>query len=92
MLPTGSSSRIELKLLEKGCCVRHIVDISDGKVTDNIEDEFITYSLGSCIGVTVYDETSKIGGMLHFQLPSSRLKNANPDKSPYMFADSGMLE
>ena len=60
--------------------MKHIVDISDGKITDKIEDELMTSSLGSCIGVTVYDGTSKIGGMLHFQLPSSRLKGASKDK------------
>ena len=70
--------------------VKRIVDISDGKVTNEIEDELITYSLGSCIGVTVYDETAQVGGMLHFQLPSSRLNGTSQKKSPFMFADSGM--
>jgi len=72
--------------------VKRIVDISDGKVSDQVEDELITYSLGSCIGVAVYDKTSKVGGMLHFQLPSSRLNSPEQKRSPYMFADTGMKE
>ena len=32
-----------------------IVDISDARVSQELSDELITYSLGSCLGVAVYD-------------------------------------
>lgn len=69
-----------------------IVDISDGKVSNKIEDELVTYSLGSCIGVTLYDAAAKVGAMLHFQLPAARLDTTGRKKSPFMFADTGMTE
>lgn len=71
--------------------MKHIVDISDAKISTNPEDTIITYSLGSCIGVSVYDPISKIGGMLHYQLPSSKQDGSGaPTKNPLMYADTGM--
>jgi chemotaxis protein CheD len=67
-----------------------IVDISDARVSKDPNDELITYSLGSCIGVALYDPATKIGGMLHYQLPSGRMDSAKAAKNPMMFADTGM--
>ena len=67
-----------------------IVNISDAKTSCNPDDVLATYSLGSCIGVTLYDAQKKIGGMLHFQLPTPRTKTAQNQKNPFMFADSGL--
>jgi chemotaxis protein CheD len=71
---------------------RLIVHVSDAKVSRTLDDTLITYSLGSCIGVCMYDAALKMGGMLHFQLPDSRM---DPDKAktkPFMFADSGLQQ
>ena len=39
-------------------------------------DSLITLGLGSCIGLTLYDPVTKIGGMVHYMLPdSTQLKN-----------------
>ncbi|MBI2560400.1 MAG: chemotaxis protein CheD [Planctomycetes bacterium] len=43
--------------------------------------------LGSCIGVALYDSTTKIGGLLHIMLPK-RENNATQKASKY--ADSGI--
>ena len=69
--------------------VKRIVDISDAKVSRDPADEWITYSLGSCIGVALYDGATGVGGMLHFQLPSSKKKGGSGGK-PHMYADTGM--
>jgi len=66
------------------------VNISDARVSNDPNDELITYSLGSCIGVTLHDPATKIGGMLHYQLPSARMDPAKANKNPLMFADTGM--
>ncbi len=66
-----------------------IVNIADGKISKNLEDELVTYSLGSCIGVAVYDRVAKIGGLLHFQLPTAR-QGVRQSQSPFMYADTGM--
>lgn len=67
-----------------------VVDISDAKVSTNIEEVLVTHSLGSCIGVSVYDPVAKIGGMLHYQLPDSKIDKAKAENNPFMFADTGM--
>jgi len=69
-----------------------IVNISDARVSNHAEDEIITYSLGSCIGVAAYDAAGNIGGLLHYQLPSSKENAHAPERNPYMFADTGMTE
>jgi chemotaxis protein CheD len=70
--------------------VEIMVSVSDAKTSRNPQDTLLTHALGSCIGVMLYDDLSKIAGMLHFQLPSAA---SNPDRAaenPTMFADTGM--
>lgn len=69
---------------------RVVIDISDAKVSNDPADVLVTYSLGSCIGVCLYDPVTHIGGMLHYQLPSSKMNQERAQGSPFMFADSGM--
>jgi len=49
-----------------------------------------TYSLGSCIGVAIYDSVARVGGLLHYMLPESSLDTVKAKKNPYMFADTGI--
>ena len=67
-----------------------IVGVSDMKVSNEAESTIVTYSLGSCIGVAIYDPVSRVGGLLHFMLPESSLDSAKAQKNPYMFADTGI--
>lgn len=60
------------------------------KVSDDPEVTLVTHSLGSCIGLAVYDPVAKIGGMLHYMLPDSELDTRKAKKSPLMFADTGI--
>jgi len=69
---------------------RIVVGISDLKVSGNIEDALITYALGSCIAVAVYDPMVKVGGLLHFMLPNSTLDLNKSKATPGMFADTGI--
>lgn len=69
---------------------RVIIHVSDGKVSNDPVDILTTYSLGSCIGVCLYDPATKIGGMLHYQLPNSQMDPNKAREKPFMFADSGM--
>jgi chemotaxis protein CheD len=69
---------------------RIIIHVSDAKVSNDPADVLTTYSLGSCIGVCLYDQVTKIGGMLHYQLPDSKMDTERAQKKPFMFADSGM--
>lgn len=67
-----------------------IIGVSDMKVSNDPKETLITYSLGSCIGVAVYDPTANVAGLLHYMLPESSLDKAKAEKNPYMFADTGI--
>jgi chemotaxis protein CheD len=67
-----------------------IVGISDLKVSNNPTDVLITYALGSCIGVAVFDPKARVGGLLHFMLPDSSLDANKAKTTPAMFADTGI--
>jgi len=60
------------------------------KVANDPEDTLITYSLGSCIGITLYDPVARVGGILHYMLPDSKINMAKAQKNPFMFADTGI--
>ena len=62
------------------------VGISDMVVSGNPEDRIITYSLGSCVGLVLYDPEVMVGGIVHCMLP---LSNANSE-NPLMFVDTGV--
>ena len=66
------------------------VNISDMKVSSNPEDVLVTYSLGSCVGVTLYDPLQKIGGLIHCMLPLSKVDPERAKEVPYMFVDTGL--
>jgi len=67
-----------------------IVGVSDMKVSNDSGTTLVTYSLGSCIGIAVYDSVAWVGGLLHFMLPDSDLDPEKAKKNPYMFADTGI--
>lgn len=67
-----------------------VVGISDMKVSNKPDDVLITYSLGSCIGVVIWDPEAKVGGMLHYMLPDSNLDKEKATSKPFMFADTGI--
>lgn len=52
--------------------------------------ELVTYSLGSCLGIAIYDATARVGGLLHVMLPDSRIDAAKAATLPFMFVDSGV--
>ena len=66
-----------------------IVGIADMKVGSG-SDELVTYALGSCIGVCMYDKTVKVGGMLHAMLPKSSMHTDLANS--YKYVDSGIVQ
>lgn len=67
-----------------------IVSVSDARISKDTETTLVTYSLGSCIAVTLYDPAGKIGGMIHYQLPDSKMDEERAGRDPFMFADTGL--
>ena len=64
-----------------------VVGISDMKLSKS-PGVIITYALGSCIGVSFYDSTAKLGALLHIMLPDAPAQIDNV----YKYADSGIVE
>ena len=67
-----------------------IVGISDMRISNKPDDELITYSLGSCIGVVLWDPDVKVGAMLHYMLPDSNIDKSKAVAKPFMFADKAV--
>ncbi len=65
------------------------VGIADAGISDNPSDVLVTRSLGSCIGVCLYDHSKHIGGMLHYLLPSLENRDSATE-NPFKFCDTGM--
>ncbi len=67
-----------------------IVGVSDMKVSTDPENVLVTYSLGSCIAIAVFDPLVMAAGLLHYMLPESSLDTAKAAANPFMFADTGI--
>jgi chemotaxis protein CheD len=67
-----------------------VVGISDCIVSNDPEAVLVTYALGSCIAVALYDPAARVGGLLHYMLPEAALDVAKAVQNPYMFGDTGI--
>ncbi len=67
-----------------------VVGVGDMIASNDPAAEIVTHSLGSCLGVIVYDPLRKVGGLLHFMLPDSTIDPIKAMKAPFMFADTGL--
>ena len=68
-----------------------VVDIADAQVSNHLDDVLVTHSLGSCVGVMVYDPLVHVGGMIHCMLPLSSVDPQKAQERPYMFVDTGVV-
>ena len=64
------------------------VGISDLNIA-KAPDILVTYALGSCVGICLYDPMVKLAGLSHIMLPSSNLNN--DPKQAYRFADTAIV-
>ena len=63
------------------------VGMADYKVGSN-PSSLISYGLGSCVGIALYDTTAKIGGLAHIMLPDST--QARSAENPAKFANTAL--
>ena len=63
------------------------VGLADANVC-RTPDGITTLGLGSCVGVALYDKSSKIAGLVHVMLPDSTAVRQNSNKAK--FADTGI--
>ncbi|MDR2163691.1 MAG: chemotaxis protein CheD [Clostridiales Family XIII bacterium] len=67
---------------------QYVVGISDRKVAI-APDSIVTYALGSCVGVALYDVKTRIGGLAHIMLPDSKML-PYAEQGRMKFADTGI--
>lgn len=65
-----------------------VVGIADMKLAQH-GGMLITYALGSCIGICLYDSRIKLAALIHIMLP---LNMEAGRKSPMKYADTGIKE
>ncbi|MGA2025655.1 MAG: chemotaxis protein CheD [Syntrophobacteraceae bacterium] len=70
--------------------MRRVIGVADMALSDSPEGFLVTYSLGSCIAVIIFDPLANVGGMLHYMLPESSLDPEKAKKNPCVFADTGI--
>lgn len=63
-----------------------VIGIGDMKYVRN-EGILITYALGSCVGISLYDPVIRLGALVHIMLPEAQ---GNTAGQIYKFADSGL--
>jgi chemotaxis protein CheD len=63
------------------------VGMADYKVGRD-PNSLISYGLGSCVGIALYDKVAKIGGLAHIMLPDST--QARSADNPAKFADTAL--
>jgi chemotaxis protein CheD len=67
-----------------------VVGVADLAVSSNPNVILTTYSLGSCLGITIFDPVARVGGLLHAMLPDSTIDPAKAAAQPAMFIDTGI--
>lgn len=65
-----------------------VVGIADMKMC-RLSGTLITYALGSCIGVCLYDPVIKLAGMVHIMLPYNQ---EGAKGNIFKYADTGIVE
>lgn len=69
---------------------RIVIGIGGYAVSDVADALLITHALGSCVAVCLWDPVARVGGLLHFLLPDSRINMARAEAQPGAFADTGI--
>jgi chemotaxis protein CheD len=82
----GSPSLNDITTFER----KIIIGVGGYAVSANRGAFLTTYSLGSCLGITIYDPVVRVGGLLHVMLPDSSINEEKAREQPGMFVDTGI--
>lgn len=67
-----------------------VVGVGDCQLSADPATALVTYALGSCIAVAIWDPLARVGGMLHFMLPEAGPGGAGQEPvHPFRYADTG---
>jgi chemotaxis protein CheD len=59
-------------------------------VTADDQAVLVTFALGSCLGVAVYDAVARVGGLLHAMMPMAGIDEAKARAQPALFVETGV--
>lgn len=54
------------------------------------QEILVTYGLGSCVGLSLWDDLTRIGAMAHIMLPNSTQMRFRVESNPAKFADTAI--
>jgi chemotaxis protein CheD len=67
-----------------------VVGIGELQVSRERDAVLVTYALGSCLCVLVYDPVARVGGLLHAMLPRADADPAAARERPGLYVDTGV--
>ncbi len=69
---------------------RVVVGIGELAASDRVDEVIVTYALGSCIAVCLFDPAARVAAMLHFLLPEASINRRRALEQPATFGDTGI--
>jgi chemotaxis protein CheD len=66
------------------------VNIGELVVSASPEDTLVAHSLGSCVGLALYDTRLHLAGLAHCMLPLSGQNGQRAQEKPVLFTDTGV--
>ena len=69
---------------------QRVIGIGELAVSSDPGESIVTYALGSCLGITVYDRVAKVGGMVHVMLPLTPAHADEAARWPGKFVETGV--
>lgn len=67
-----------------------VIGVGDGAVSRDPETVLVTYALGSCVALMLYDPVVHLAGMAHYMLPESSESQPELNVLPCKFADKAI--
>jgi chemotaxis protein CheD len=67
-----------------------VIGIGDCQASNDRTASLVTYALGSCVGLAMFDPQTSVGGLLHVLLPEASMDAGKAARNPCLFADTGL--
>lgn len=80
----------DASLLDRNLEHKKVVGVGDLAVSNDPMGALVTFSLGSCIAVAIYDPVARVGGLLLAMLPDAGHAAESPDFNPCKYVNSGL--
>jgi chemotaxis protein CheD len=69
---------------------RVVVGVGEMALSNRRDEVIVTYALGSCVAVCLYDRVATVAALLHFLLPEASINPSRALEQPAAFADTGI--